>query len=59
MTAFVLWIGATITAAGSPLQDSAWWNSQVAASIDRAPVHKAEWVRLLENCASEDRPGLA
>ena len=59
MTAFVLWIGATMTAAGSPPEAAAWWDGQVAASLDRAPARKTEWVRLLETCPREHRPGLA
>jgi hypothetical protein len=58
MTAFVLWIGATITAAGSPPDAAAWWDTQVAASLDRVPARKAEWVRLLETCPREHRAGL-
>ncbi len=59
MTAFVLWIGATITAAGSPPEAPAWWDAQIAASIDRAPARKTEWVSLLEKCPREHRTGLA
>ncbi len=59
MTAFVLWMGATITAAGSPPETAAWWDAEVAASLDRAPARKTEWVRLLESCPREHRPGLA
>ena len=59
MTAFVLWIGATITAAGSPPEAPAWWDTQIAASIDRAPARKTEWVSLLEKCPREHRTGLA
>ena len=59
MTAFVMWICAAITAAGSPPEAATWWDAQVAASLDRAPARKTEWVRLLETCPREHRPGLA
>jgi Transglutaminase-like superfamily len=59
MTAFVLWIGAMITMSGSSAEGAAWWDAQVAASLDRAPARKTEWVRLLESCHREHRAGLA
>ncbi len=58
MPALLLWIGTALIAAGSPLE-SAWWDQQVEASLDRAPAHKKEWVRLLESCPMEHRAGLA
>ena len=57
MPALLLYIGAALIVAGSP--ESAWWDKQVEASLDRAPARKAEWVRLLESCRSEYRAGLS
>ena len=38
MTAYILWIGIALAVAGSPPEDAAWWDSQVGASLDRAPA---------------------
>ena len=59
MTALIVWIGATITAAGAPSEAAVWWDAQVETSLDRAPARKAEWRRLLETCPRDHRPGLA
>jgi transglutaminase-like putative cysteine protease len=58
MTAFVLWTCTAMAAAGSPPVAAVWWSEQVEASLDRAPAHKTDWVRLLETCPREHRPGL-
>ena len=58
MTARLIWIGAALVAVSSP-PESRWWDAQVEASLDRAPARKADWVRLLETCPPEHRPGLA
>ena len=58
MTAFLTWLGIVATALG-PAQGTAWWDAQVGASLDRAPASKARWVKLLEACPPERRPGVA
>jgi transglutaminase-like putative cysteine protease len=58
MTTLVTWIGIVASASGST-QATAWWDARVEASLDRAPAQKARWVRLLESCPPEHRPGLA
>jgi Transglutaminase-like superfamily len=59
MTALVFWMATAMTAAASPLEDTRWWDAQVEASLDHAPAQKGDWLRLLENCPKEQRPGFA
>ncbi len=58
MSTFLTWISLVVTAGGS-IQGTAWWDAQVEASLDRAPVRKDRWVNLLESCPPDARPGLA
>ena len=57
MTALLIWIGTALIATG-PAPESPWWDVQVDASLDRAPAHKKEWTRLLEECPAQHRAGL-
>ncbi len=36
-----------------------WWSDEVAASLDRAPEHKASWEAMLTEAPPEHRPGLS
>ena len=59
MTSLAMLIGFTLAGTGSLAGAAPWWDAQVEASLDRSPAQKADWVRLLETCQKDRRPGLA